>query len=127
MAYTVEKLGNEPIILVTLIGEVNQSDGQQAFVEIAETIQSIDGHAYVIHDFRRYEVDFATIVRGLAMQTKGTPGSASDPHASTIIVGTSEMAKLVSEALKQEQYGSLKVPAFDSMDDALSYIRQQIS
>ncbi len=58
-------------------------------------------------------------------QTQKATRSLGDPRLKAVIVGSREMARLSILAFQQEQYGKMKFPLFDSMEEALKYAREQ--
>lgn len=131
-SFTVEKLPDEPIVIVrfTLPPRL---DIEKMFQDIAsqvnDTLDGVDGRVFRLNDislFDRINI-FNQIVRGLAFEVKGIPGSNSDPRISPAFVGKGANVRLLVEALRQEQYGGLDVPAFPTLDEALAQVRQWIA
>jgi hypothetical protein len=128
----VTKLDDLPVVVVKLVMPP-RPDVENLFREIAAQvlphIEAAEGQLYRINDMSAFDFlpIFSAVVRGLAFETQGTPGTSSDPRLIPIFIGNGKDVKLIVEALKQKQYGSYHVPLFPSQDAALAYIREQIA
>lgn len=127
MAVKVERLPNEPVIVVTLSGDLNAQIVQDMFDKSAQFMDEIDGRVYRITDIRATEISFPDLVQVLSRSTSGQPGSSSDPRICGVLVGTHGWSRFFSESLQQAQYGHLNIPIFEAIDDAMAYIREQIA
>jgi len=126
MTTKIERLPNEPIVVVTWIEPVDlHKETPDKFAQIDALIGSNE-NAYVIDDLSQAKLDFSTLVSGMAAQREKAPGSPSDPRISTALVGSGFFMELISKGAKQFQYGSLDIPLFSSLDDALVYVREKI-
>ena len=126
MTTKIERLPNEPIVVVTWLEPVDVSkETPGKFVQVNALIDS-DEKVYVIDDLSQTKIDFSTLVSGMAAQRVKAPGSPSDPRVTTALVGSGFFVDLISKGAKQFQYGSLDIPVFSSLDDALANIREKI-
>lgn len=127
MKFTVERLPNEPILIVT-IGKDYQvgKDSPDIFRAVDSKIGKDESGLYSIYDLREMKMTFGDLVIALSNQSQKAPGAMADPRASAVIVGSSEMVKLGAQAFQQEQYGNLKFPLYESVEDALKYAREQV-
>jgi hypothetical protein len=132
LGYKVLKLDDLPVVVVKLVMPP-RLDVENLFREVAAQIlphlEAADGPLYRINDMSAFDLlpIFSAVVRGLAFETQGTPGTSSDQRLIPIFVGNGKDVKLVVEALKQQQYGSYHVPLFATQEAALDYIREQIA
>jgi len=124
MSFEIQQLKDEPIVVITchnpfdFTGDIAAANRQvAALLENGETITRII-------DFTEIEMTFANLVESLATKTREEPGSLRDPRVRTVLVGTHELVVMKAQSLRQEQYGGLDVPLFESLDEAIAHCRQ---
>ena len=127
MPVRVEKLPNEPIIILTYEGRLDVETVRSAFLQSAAIAEQIAGLVYRISDVRRADADFAHVLKVVAEIRKGLPGSSADPRIRGMFVGTSAMAKLYADILRQQALGGVSIPFFFTPEDALASIRIQMN
>jgi hypothetical protein len=126
--YRIETVEGLPVVVVRLTFPP-RLDVENMFFEIAGEFRDVLSHTkrrlYRINDFSAfYHINiFSSVVRGLAAETRGWPGTDSDPRLYPIMVGKGVNVRLIVEALRQEQYGGWNIPTFPTLDDALGKIR----
>jgi len=127
MKFTVERLPNEPILMITILKDyVVGKDTPDIVRTVDSKIGKDETGLYSIYDLREMKMTFGDLVLALSNQSQKAPGAMADPRASAVIVGSSEMVKLGAQAFQQEQYGNLKFPLYQSVEEALSYAREQL-
>jgi hypothetical protein len=127
MPATVEKLPDEPIILVTVKGRFDLRTAKATFRDIAELIEGMKPPVYRITDFQQMQANFPDMLAIMKAVSRGPAGSPTDPRIIGIFVGNHPMLQLAVSMLKQKQFGGLSIPLFKSVDEALSYVRFQIA
>ena len=130
MAWTLERLDNEPIILVTVFPPTSSYEGTiQLLHEIAELATTIpDGPIYRINDYSAITPTLDDLINVMTLEAKlGLPGSVGDPRTHLIAVGSGELVELGASSFSQDQFGNHNVPLFTSQDDALNYAREQLA
>jgi hypothetical protein len=86
-------------------------DVEKMFAEIATEIRDrliyVKRRLYRIKDFSTYnQVNiFAYLRRGLTPETRGWPGTPSDPRLCPILVGQGASIRLIVEVLRKDEYG----------------------
>lgn len=125
MAFSVERVPDEPIIIMTILRRYDfEKDAPEAHTEVDRLLEEIEGRAYLITDYSQIDLTFSQLVVALGRATRGETGSASDPRIrQNIFVGEGEMVDLAAESLLQTQYGKLPVVVFPSLEKALTYVR----
>jgi hypothetical protein len=128
MVYSIQKLPDEPIIIDTH-GEPMEVANYPNFVkELVVAVTSIEGPIYRITDLSDMSFSFPTLVLVLAEETRaGVPGTAGDPRVNLNLVAQGEIAELIQASVIQKQYGARQMMFFSTVDDALCYVREQIS
>lgn len=127
MKFKVERLPNEPILIVTIYKEyVVGRDSAEIVQTVDSKIGKDEAGLYSIYDLREMKMTFGELVLALSNQSQKAPGAMADPRTQAIIVGASELVRFGAEAFKQEQYGNLKFPLFETLDEALGYARTEV-
>jgi hypothetical protein len=127
MSIKVEQLPDEPIIVVTLSGDITVEVVQDMFAQCAQLADDMGGRVYRLTDIRLTEITFPELVQVLSKISKGQPGSPSDPRICGVLLGTHGWSRFFVDSLHQEQYGQLNIPIFEEFDAALDYLREQIA
>lgn len=127
MPYKVERLPNEPIIVVTWQSPTDPGeDADKMCEEVDACIKPDETKVYCINDFREVKINFSALVSGMAVQRQNRPGAAGDPRIRSIMIGSGTLWDLASKAAKQLQYGGLDMPLFATLDDAIAHAREKI-
>ncbi len=126
MPITLECLSDDPTILVaTCTGFLTIEDFKDLFAQVAEMIDGVEGQIYRIADYRQADSTFVDIMKTV-QASQNLVGSAADPRIKTIYVGTSHWIGLARTAY-QHQLQGLQIPAFESVEDAMTYIYLEIA
>jgi len=129
MAYSVEQLDSEPIIIVSL-GEQTQSvdETTQTYQEVAALLDALSDKAFLITDYTKSDLTFSEMALSLRTATQGEAGSPTDPRIlQNLLIGTDELVEMASQSLMQTQYGKVKTLVFANREDALTYARALLS
>lgn len=127
MGVRIERLPDEPIILVTIEQGYNMNrEARETNEAISNLIGAGESGVYLIYDLRFLQMSFSDLVVALADNAQKSAGTASDSRLRPVVVGSGEMIKLGNMAMQQEQYGGLKIPMFPTPEEALSFIRDQL-
>jgi len=130
MAFTVEKLPDEPIIIITFRNPSNPTEDYGPLLDqVAKLCEGLEGPIYRITDLRQVNFSFSDMVVSIAEEFKsGRPGSAADPRIKAVLAASGELVKLAAESVKQEQYGAQSdTPIFTSLDEAIAYARAELA
>jgi hypothetical protein len=128
MKFNVERLSNEPILIVTIYKDyVVGRDSAEIVQTVDSKIGKEESGLYSIYDLRDMKMTFGELVLALSNQSQRAPGAMADPRTQAVIVGSSELVRFGAEAFKQEQYGNLKFPLFETLDEALVYARTEVA
>jgi hypothetical protein len=124
MSVTVEKLPHEPIVIVTIIGQLNITMMREAYAQIATILDACQPPVYRITDARAQETSFADMLDIIKEASHGMPGTTTDPRVCNIFVGRDKFARLAREAYINTGH---PIPLFDTLEDALTYIHHELS
>jgi hypothetical protein len=125
-SFTVEKLPDEPIILVTVIGFLDVNMARSIYAQIAEIAATLQGPLYRITDVRQEHTSFVELVGVIKEASKGTAGTTTDPRIKNVFVGNEKMARVARDALVKN-LGAASMPMFATMEDALEHIRNELN
>lgn len=125
MTVEITEMRNEPILIARYAPPFNpDEDLHQANAAIRDKLITTEPPLYRIEDVSAIEMSFAELVQAMATATEQAEGSILDSRVHSMLVGTSDMLRIAKDAMTQEQYGSLDVPLFPTVDDALAYVHQ---
>lgn len=124
MPIRLDRKPNEPILIATMSGDVTREEIQHMFQKSAELAAEIEESVlYRITDMRSAETSFPELLRILQSLAPGQPGSSSDPRFKPVLVGQNHWTKFAADALRQQQFGGVELPIFNSLAEALHYIQ----
>jgi hypothetical protein len=128
MPFTVERLGDEPIIVLTAVPPVSGEDTADLPQRIAGLMRPEDELVFRIADVREMNLTFGDMVQWLSSETQGdaVPGSMRDPRIRVITVATDDVTRIAVDAAKQDQYHGVEVEMYSTMDEALNSARRQL-
>lgn len=127
MPMVVERLPGEPIIILTLQPPLTLPDELRASIEeTAHITEQFYGIYYRIVDVSQPGIQFNDIVMTIAESAKGRAGSITDVRARNVYVGSGEIVDLLAGSPLHKQYNSREAHRFDTMDQALAYVRSAI-
>jgi hypothetical protein len=121
MSATVEKLPNEPIILVTVKGNMTAEIAREVYQEIAQITKDMPLPIYRITDIRKIETNFTDMMEVIKEATIERPGTTCDPRITHIFVGNDKFVKIARDVLQRIDPDNH--PMLDTMEKALAYIR----
>lgn len=128
MRYSVERLDGEAILVFSLGKDFRvQRDSASAREELASALDALGAEAYMVTDFSGAALSFTDLVIRLRDETRGLPGSLSDPRIRrNIFIGSDDMVDLAAESLRQTQYGKVDVMIFRDVPTAVEFLRAVI-
>jgi hypothetical protein len=121
--FIVERILDEPIIVATAFGEFEASEDMPLMAEeVSIAADTVSTNAYVIYDLTNIEADFRDVATEIFLEG-GLPGSVTDPSLRMLVVGFADDWELIQEDMRQSNIGFVDVPFFESVEEALDYIR----
>lgn len=127
MPATVDRLPGEPIVVVTVTGHLTVEVMREVYRQIAKFADEIEPPIYRITDTRHREASFAEMMSIVKEAGKGMPGTTTDPRIRNVFVGRDKFAMIARDAYRNTNPEKLSMPTFDNMEDALTYVRYEIS
>jgi hypothetical protein len=126
MPATVERLPNEPIIIVTVTGQLTVEVMRDVYRQIAEIADDVVPPLYRITDTRFREASFAEMMAIIKEASKGMPGTTTDPRIRNMFVGRDKMAMIGRDCYSNVTPQGNVMPMFETIEEALVYIRLEI-
>jgi hypothetical protein len=84
------------------------------------------GHVYRCINILDIELNFGDMVSAMGLE-RGREGGADDKDVTTVFVAKTDIAKLGTSSLRdQSQYGQADVHMFNTVDEALDFVRDDI-
>jgi len=120
MPVTVERLPDQPIIVLHYEGFLDLETVKSAFVQSAAIATGIEGTVYRIADIRNADSNFVEVVNIVKASRANVQGNATNTKFQVIFVGQNQLAHLYADALKH--LGAAPIPVFHTMEDAMHYI-----
>lgn len=125
MPASVEKMPGMPIVIVTYYGHITIDDAKAVFAQMAGLLTTYGAPLYRIAyvDCNTAHTSFDEVMMLTTLSSKGKPGSPTDPNVKTVLVGKHLLIDLYVDAMRQEAFGAVDIPIFDTLDDALTHVR----
>ncbi|NDJ77931.1 MAG: hypothetical protein GYB65_16905 [Chloroflexi bacterium] len=122
MPITVERLADENVIVAIATSPLDPvADIRRSWQDTARLAQDLEGHVFAISDFSQVNLSQHELEAGL----DGLNGETLPPDNSTMIfVSNNGLADTLTQAY-QDQYTGRRPVLFETIDDALAYIRWQ--
>ncbi len=125
MSVSVKRLPEEPIFIVTVDGHLDADMVRELYYEIGELTKDMTPPIYRITDVRKQETTFMEMMGIIKEATQDMPGTTSDDRIINIFVGKEKFAMIARDVLRRINPNNH--PMMDTIEEALSYIRWQMS
>lgn len=125
MPYRLEKLPDEPIVIIHLEDPFTVEDAKQSAIDMM-AYRSEDYVSFMISNASNITIPFSELVSIMAAVGGEGAGKINDPQIRVLSVGTDKMVKMAAEAYGQEQYGGADVGFFNTVEGALQHARTQL-
>jgi hypothetical protein len=126
MAFDVERLEGEPIIVVR--GRREPDDHRREMINMFVAVDALigpDEKVFCITDLSDTRVNFSNMVMGMSSIRDKRPGSPSDPRITNIMVASGPLWKLAASAAAQAQYGGVNVHLYSTVEEAIEFARRE--
>jgi hypothetical protein len=126
MAATLQKLDDEPILIVTHEGYLSLKDSEDVTAQVVQVMDASPDPLYGIIDLRNATTDFAEFMRILTHQSMGARGTLSNRESYVVLVGSHVLIRLFHNLMRERKLGGVTLSVYYSMDEALAAVRQRI-
>ncbi len=128
MPIHVQKLPNEPIIILTYIEPcIPNKDMPPALAQVASYLNGGPSLTYVINDLMNAKMDLGSMILSMAENARGGPGSPADPRTRHALVSAARIVQIIKSALGQDQHGQTNLEVYPTLSEALTAVRQRIA
>lgn len=128
MGFRVEKIENEPIIVIYLTNPHTADEIPTIHEQTAQLAQTIDGTVYRIVDMAQLDWNFEQFQHAIEEGSKQREGGAADQRfKSYYAVGDKFLPRLIAHGLNKEQFGKLGVVAVATVLDAITQVRELLT
>jgi hypothetical protein len=125
--YTIQKLADLPVILQTITTEWQFSRDMQPLIDATmKMLDEAQEPVYLVTDNTTVpSIDFNELVSAASQITRGGNPALHHPNAREfIVVTTNGLMKLATKGLNAPVFGSVTASAFDTVAEALAYVKQ---
>ncbi|HEX3050840.1 MAG TPA: hypothetical protein VHP83_09320 [Aggregatilineaceae bacterium] len=128
MGFTVQQLGNEPIVLVIFPLPIHEylDELTEIHTQLATIAEQCNRTIYHIpYSKQIVDLSYSDILLWISESRESAPGSIADPRVHLVLVGTTPMLHLAVKKFR-EQF-EIDVPIFPCLEHAIEYARRQIA
>ncbi len=130
MSYRLEKLPNEPITVYTML-EVDLNELPKSDQALLDLLAKQTEMVYHITNMRSFKLNMDELIRIAGHVAFGENAVFRHPLfkktvKQLVVVTDDPSLSMAGEALSSDIYGNIPVRVFNSLDDALYYIRGEI-
>lgn len=128
MAFEIQSYDPMPLVVVTFAGQVTLADFQEVYAACARAAAEHDGaQLWRILDFGDADLDFSTVMAVVKNARPGEAGEFTDPACVTLLVGTHNMARLLSDLFAKDTNGGASLTVMPGLGEALLYAQDEIA
>lgn len=127
--YTIERLPGEPIVLSTIHADFSVGkELPEAVGKLTQMLDAADEPLYYVTKVDNFSLSFGDMVQALGRLTSGDLAFVQHPNLyKIVVVAYNNLIRLGSNALSQTQYGGVRVDVFDSLEEALASVRDELA
>jgi len=127
MSVSVTRLPEEPILVARVTDRMNLLSIRTLFQESAALCAGLPCMVYRVIDVLEADASINDLARVLVEAKRGARGSMLDPQIVSVLVARPNRLRFIADLLARKEFGGLDVPVFDSLDEALVYLRANIA
>ena len=123
MPAEVIKLEGEPIVIATLTDKVTAEDLVELYDQTLRFLDEETPYLYRISDVRHATSTFPEMSK-ISTEAREKMGAVSDSRIhKLVIVGSNQWSEMYREAVQRWSYNQFDVPVFETVDEALAFVR----
>ena len=126
MGATLQKLDDEPILIVTHEGYLSLKGVEEVTAQVVQAMDESKTPLYGIIDLRNATTDFAEFMRILVHQSSGARGTLSNRESYVVLVGAHVLIRLFHTLMRERKLGGVTLSVYYTMEDALRAVRLRI-
>lgn len=126
MAYTIDKLSDCPVILMTLLPGANEIEVAPALHKTLDLLSEQPGPVFLIYDLTVFSVNLDGMLRAAEIAPRGGRDVLHHPNVrENIFVVPDTLLWLAIRHLAANLAGESRIRRFAMVDDALTYCRAE--
>jgi hypothetical protein len=126
--FHIEKVPDLPVLRITLNSTYKARAHQRAStVAVNEYMDQMSEKVFLLYDMGNVKVDWGEMIMGLADARDAYKEGEHRNYRETVIVVRNMLLKMGLRALGQQQYGNMRVTIFETVDEALDYVKSRLS
>lgn len=125
MTFTVEKLSGLPAILLTLSAKYDiEADFPHSYAQVYDLLENATEPVYYITDMTEATFDLQAIMVAASKTSRDSKGTFRHPNVKAVMLISQDAAVHYGvQGLRTETFGNINAMAFNTVDEALAYIR----
>jgi hypothetical protein len=128
MPVIVKRLPEEAIVIATCSGVLDVPALQDMFAQTAAIMDESDNLIFRIADYHAVTSPFADLLKNAQIASQGdVPASTTDPRIKPMFVGSEVWQAQAREAFGKNPFGSVQIPIFGRVEDAVAYARHELA
>lgn len=128
MLYTIEKLPEEPIIILVHEGQQDPQEIDEAADEIVPLLDAQPEPVFLVLDIRGLAIRLEDMPAAAAKATRGSGAPLHHPNIrENLIVSSSGLVRLGAQGLRSATFGNVNVRVFETPEQAIDYCREKIA
>ena len=127
MSFTVEKRDDISAIIITFHTDFGGGRQIKRYVsEIVDLLDNCDGPVYQIVDSADLKLSFNDVMLMIKEAVTNKQVISNHPNSKGIVIVTNKrFYKMAAKGLNTRSFGHLKLEIFESLDEALNWVREQ--
>jgi len=127
MPYSIDKLPDEPILLVIHEGRQSLQEIDQVQSDLAAVLDAQTEPVFLVLDIRELSIGLDDMPGAAAMATQGPGGLLHHANVrESLLVSSSALVKLGAQGMRTATFGNVNVRVFETTEQAIDYCRKQI-
>lgn len=124
-AATFSKLSDEPIVILTISGNVAAlSSSERDYAQLRSLFDSVSEPVFFILDMSNARINLEDLIHGAHDAYLGDSPLFKHPNICQILhVSNDPMLELATEGLNNEIFGNVEIQMFKTLEEALAYAR----
>ena len=128
MPVRVKRLPGEAIVIATCSGLLDVPTLKDMFGQTAALMSDADAVIYRIADYYGVTSTFADLLRNAQEVSKDSAhASTTDSRIKPMFVGSEVWQAQAREAFGKNPFGSVQIPIFGRVEDAIAYARRELA
>ena len=127
MPYSIEKLPDAPILIITHESKQLLAEMGRLMDEIKPLLDAQQEPVFLVMDIRRLGIAVEDLAAAASAAARGPGALLHHPNVrENLLVSSAGLVKLGAQGLRTATFGNTKIRVFDTTEQALEYCHRQI-